>query len=568
MAIGIKHIFVCILMFSLAAQAAPSCRYLFNEDRVESVSRLPVGINIQQQTSAARASSLVFVTAEKLPGGQWVKRTQEFFVDELSGAIDANFKSGRELFEKIAMAKAGRAHLAFVDVGNLGAINNTFQQGGRAGDRYLRSVAEKILKLGRGKITLARLGGDEFGLIIDTVDSVEVQKLLVQIQASLREDLKADAKQIFTEEKRQRAEKFREAAAQLKQANPDGRLTDQDIQLLRQDIDELAKIQQPDISIGSTQIGHLDDLNMLLERAEAQSKKMKISTALKFARSAEKYGSDEVPSQRPSPMFRAPIELPLVTASWGGPARNVETSPLINSLREIRYERKDEIFRNSNVTIARYEDELGNSQYRVEKYIEANQFSPKRLVTFELPTRGATELLDGVHPESQKIIMSTIQQSPDSVVLMVKLKSLRYLNYFEVGSHAGDEMLKETAAELKRHLKPGDLLFKLNGADFIWISNSRNQKQMEDLQSVMNQELTDSRVLHETIDAENKVLTKKLAEERTKGNQKAVAKLKEKLEALQAFNPNLQVRSALKPETQQAGSYKKILELLEQKFRQ
>ncbi|MEQ1723434.1 MAG: diguanylate cyclase, partial [Pseudobdellovibrio sp.] len=355
---------------------------------IATVPNLPTSIRISEFEKADGTKSIFYSFPELLPNGTWVKSSRELPIDSISGGINANFPAGRELFEKIAHEKSGKAYLAFIDVGSLGAVNKTFKAGDAAGDRYLKAVADKIMKNGEGKITLARLGGDEFGLIIDETDPKKVKALLEKIQTDIRLDLAGDAKQVFRDEKIVRAEEYKEAIARILKEK--GSVTEADKAAVRARIDELARIQQPDISIGSTQIGRSDNLPSMLERAEAQAKKMKTQTALEFGRSAEKYGSTAVPRATPSPMYRAPVEAPATSSTWSGAAPSTPTPPAFDAIRDMLAQRKEEIQRIGSTSVARYEDEAGRSSYRAERFVTDPVSGQRRTVSTEIPTRGNT----------------------------------------------------------------------------------------------------------------------------------------------------------------------------------
>lgn len=531
---------------------------------VSTIPNPPSAIKISATQQIDGTKKLFYSFSEQLPNGTWVKNSKELPIDPISGGINANFPAGRELFEKILQEKSTKAYLAFVDVGSLGAVNKTFKAGEEAGDRYLKAVAEKIMKNGEGKITLARLGGDEFGLIIDEADPKKVKALLEKIQAEIRLDLGGDAKQVFRDEKIVRADLYREEAARLLKEK--GSLSEADKAALRIKVDELAKIQQPDISIGSAQIGARDNLSGLLSRAEAQAKAMKTKTALQFGRSAEKYGSSEAPRLRPNPMYRAPVEDPAKSSSWTDVATRPQPPPL-TQLRDIASQRKEELKRFGNVSLARYEDEAGRSSYRVERFITDPVSGIRNVVATEIPTRGNTGMLDGVHPESQKLIMEQVQVTDDAMLVMPKLSSLKYLNYFESGTKAGDDMLEAVSEVLKSNMRTTDLTFKLNGADFLWSLNKTSAAELLKIEQKLNTQLMNNPKVKQILANEIAAITNKINSAAARGETIEVAKLNEKLEAVKKFKPDLNLRSISRQEAQSVGNFNKILKIFEEKFK-
>lgn len=508
----------------------------------KAIQNLPPNLKVESISRADGTAILQYSFAEKLPDGTWVRSQSELPLDPLTGSINANFTSGRDFFSKMVEAKAGQAHLAFIDVGSLGAVNTKFQAGSAAGDRYLKAVADEILKNGDGKVTLARLGGDEFGLLIDSAKPQEVKQILENIQNGIRKNLSGDAHQVFRDEKIVRAENYKVQSQKLAAENPDGKLTAANKEALQKDIDELALIQQPDISVGSAQVGQRESLDTVLSKAEDQAKKMKIKTTLKFGRSAEKYGSNEIPRPRPDSMYQATIELPASSKTWKSPSKT-SLAPGLDSIRAMKVIRQDEISRVEQVTLARYEDELGRSSYRVEKFIADTATGEKMKISTEIPTRGTTGLLDGMHPESKNIVMQQLKNNPESVLIMPKLTSLRYLNYFENGTKAGDDMLEAVSKALKNSLRSDDLSFKLNGADFLLSVKTASPESMQKIIQKVNADVLTSPAVKAIIDKERSVLLEKARFAKQKGDVAMTKKFQQKLKELENYKPDLKFES-------------------------
>lgn len=544
-----------------------SCAECRSESVIEhaAMPNLPKSMRILEGEKIDGSKSLYYKHSEKLKDGSWVATVREFQVDDITGTINANYPAGRELFEKIALEKAGKAHFAFFDVGSLGFVNKQFKAGSEAGDRYLKGVADKIREVGGSKVTLARTGGDEFGLIIDETDPAKAKALVKQIQESIRLDLKGDAKKIFFEEKVVRAQEFREALAKLQAEYPEGVSAEQKAQLLAR-IEELAKVQQPDVSIGVTQIGLEDRFVDLAARTEEQAKKMKIATALQFARSAAKYGSKETPNARPKPMYLAEVADPTSSPSWYMASKTTEAASAIDSLRVMSTSPKEEILRFSDMSVVRFEDELGRSIYKTERFFTDPATGKRVAVISEIPTRGATELLDGTHSEGQRLITGFIDSQPNSFFVMPKLRSLKFLNYFESGTQAGDTILEAVADLIKKNTRPYDLNFKLNGADFLMGVKNKSPQDMKVFYEKVNEQLKTHPKVVEALAKESSALAAKLEKAKALNDVEMVAEVQQRIQDLQNFNLDLQFQLVQKTELSAQPTLKEIQQKFDDKF--
>lgn len=529
---------------------------------------LPESIQLKNVEQADGSKKIIYEFAETLPNGKVVKTSSELPIDEVTGAINANFSTGRSFFDLIAEKKSGAAYFSFIDVGMLGAVNNKFKAGTAAGDRYLKAVADEIRRSGEGKITLARLGGDEFGVIIDSKDSAEVKRILEKIQNNLRTKLDQDAHLVFREEKLARAEDYRKAAQELKEASADGKLTDIQKQNLRKEMDELAQIQHPDISVGSAQIGVKDQIEDLQKLAEEQAKQMKIQTALNFGRSAEKYGSKETPRAKPNPRFTATIEEAISSSSWTAQKSNQKLSATrFEKLPSNQYTPVEEIKRFGSKTLIRAEDEAGRSHYIVENYIKDGNELKK--VSKEIPINNSTGLLDGRHPVSQNLILDHIASSPETVLIMPKLEKLKYLNYFENGTVVGDQVLKAVADVIKKDMRASDLTFKLGGADFIWSLNKGAAENLEKISQKINADLANNPVIKEVLESEKSALKQQLAEVSKlsgKESSEKISELQKRLKQLETFKIDLNFQSASHKEIEKL-KFNEIIDLFDAKFK-
>ncbi len=548
-----------------------SCVHECRAEKIIEISatpNLPKSMRIIEGEKIDGTKSLYYKHVENLKDGTSVATVREFQIDDVTGGINANYPAGRELFNKIATEKAGKAYFAFFDVGSLGFVNKEFKAGEAAGDRYLKGVADKIREIGKEKVTLARTGGDEFGLIIDETDPKKAKELVVKIQEAIRKDSKGDAKRIFFEEKVARAQEYKEALARLEAQYPEGVPAQQKAEILEK-IKELAKVQQPDVSIGLAQIGYEDDMLDLAVKAEEQAKQMKISTALEFGRSAKKYGSKETPNERPKPMYVAPVADAIPSTSWKPTQISVRSAATdvanIDLLPVMQVEPKEEILRFSNMSVVRFEDQLGRSVYKTERFITDS--SGKRVpVISEIPTRGATGLLDGTHSEGQKLITSFIESQPKSFFVMPKLRSLKYLNYFESGTKAGDSILEAVGDVIKKNTRPYDLNFKLGGADFLMGVKNRSVQDMTAFYKRVSEQVSAHPKVKEALAHESAALAKKLEKAKAAQDIELIAEVQQRIQDLQHFNLDLQFQVVQKSELSAQPSLKEIQAKFDDKF--
>lgn len=524
---------------------------------------LPESLRIVEVEKVDGTKALYYKSAVQTKDGTWKSSMHEFQLDEVTGALNANYPAGRELFEKIAQEKAGKAYLAFFDVGSLGFVNKSFKAGEQAGDRYLKGVADKIKEIGAGKVTLARTGGDEFGFIIDEPDPVKAKALVVKIQKAIRKDFDGDAKLVFREEKVSRVKEAREALKKLEAENPQGVTAEQKRQALRR-IEEISRIQQPDVSIGITQIGTQDNLNQMFVRAEKQAQKMKISTALKNSRSAKKYKSIQTPSAKPDPRYLAPVEDIAPSPSWRS-SPSSSRAPSVDSLKPITSEPKEEVLRIADMSLVRFEDELGRSSFKTERFI--TDATGKRVpVISDIPTRGSSGLLDGTHTEGQRLLTGFISASPTSYLVMPKLRSLKYLNYFESGTQAGDEILEAVGEIIKKNTRPSDLNFKLGGADFLMGVNNRSTQEMQPLFARVKEQLKTHPKVLAVLEREKAALTAKLERAKSLSLIAEAQEAQKQLQDLKNFNFDLQFETLPRTEIPVGSTLKDIQKKFDDQF--
>lgn len=551
-------------IFHNSTMSAPAYEEL-REFRPATVAKMPDNMRLSERVNLEGKKQIYFERPEKLSSGEWVRGWQEIQMDSLTGAIDGNYPSGREFANKLIKAKAGEAHVAFIDVGVLGEINKA--AGKKEGNKYIQGVAEKIMKHGQGKVTLIRQGGDEFMLIVDEKDSKKVQQILETIRNDLRADTQGPAKRVFHDEKARRAQAYRE------NPSPEN----------RERIAEFARVQQPDISIGSAQIGVQDQIPELMAKVEEQAKRMKTETALKFGRSANKYGSTATPNERPEPMFKAEIDVPAASSSFNKQASSSQKVPPLEKLRSMKLTPQEEIYKTDDLSIARYKDELGGRTYRLERRHIDSVTGKEEVVSYDLPERGNTGLLDANHPECKKLIQEHFNSHPNNKVLVPKLANLQEINYLPSGTQAGDKMLEVLAEEVKVETRKSDLSFKFGGKDFIVSMQDVTPEEVKKAEERIARRLANSpevkryldkereRLVQAKVEASSEYFKLKDADAKSKA-QLRVQQYDQQIDKLRDFKPQVTFQTVTNQdfpgvETSQRG-FNEIVEVFEKKFKE
>lgn len=127
-------------------------------------------------------SSAVDVTEERI---ERMELESLLSTDELTGVY--NRRAGYEVLKRelaIALLKRAPVVVAFVDVDNLKAINDTF--GHLEGDACLKAVAQVLRESIRGSDTVFRFGGDEFVLVLPQCTEEKARSILEKAQERLR----------------------------------------------------------------------------------------------------------------------------------------------------------------------------------------------------------------------------------------------------------------------------------------------------------------------------------------------------------------------------------------------
>lgn len=546
------------------------------------IANLPLGFQIVNVESRDGSKSLYYRFETKIQNQnskkhEWLTVSREFQMDDhdLLGpipkdlqVIDARFSGGRDLVIEIMKRKSSRAHLLFIDMAYLRAVSLEFQSGPTGGDKYLRAVKESLLRNFNGKLNLARFGGDEFVGILDEVDANAVQELLVKVQKDIRLYSTSEAKKVFRTEIDLRSKQY-QLAKQKFDENKSMVSAEklQDLQKMQEayvKLQAIARMANPDVSIGVAQFGVGDIFENVLALAEDQARAMKIQTVLMNARPATKYGSSETPAEKPRPGFFAAILHPVPSQNWNQRFHE-DVRSKEEAIREVVTQKVREIRKLGNIVLSLFRDELGRESTRVEDLVDPSN------ETFEIPTRGSSGIWDGLHRQSQKIIFDHFFRSGQggpSVLVLAKLPSLRDLNYFLIGSKAGDLMLEELGRIIKRNMRSSDLTFKLNGSDFLWSLEGVTDADLQRLETRVAEELKRSPVFQSLIAAERAMLIQQLRLVSLDPNRASEKnKIQEKLLALDHFTLGFSVRWIRPNEVSQTLNFTELLSLLENKFK-
>lgn len=525
------------------------------------ITQSPPGINLIESAGTEGQTKYFYEILETLPNGKQVKSTRQFEFDSLTGALNATNPSGRLLLEEMVNGLSGKAHFAFIDVGSLGFVNNNFKGGRNAGDTYLKDVTDKIMQWGKGKVTLARTGGDEFILIVHETDSNKVKTLLENIRNEIRKDYKGPAKQLFSLEKKERV-------SNLKKAKKSG---DKDkIAQAQNEFEEIKNFQQPDISVGSSQIGSQDTLESLMKSTETtQAIKMKGETAVNNGRDGSKYQDFNPPRDLPNPLFRAEIEIPLQSNSWSIPSRRHQ-STIPSNTPSMTLTQQEVLIDLGEKKVVRYKDELEREIVFIENKVpDKNGSSSFQIDRQELPLKGNTGLPDGMHPSIQPIMEQIFLSKEHSVILMPKMRVLKYINYFEDGTKSGDEMLKAASEAIRHATRTDDLVFKLNGGDFVLIIDDHTKFPINELQKRINDSFKNNEFVKDILEKEQIIINQKMLQAIKNNNNEELDKLLKRnknLESLMNEKLEIQFESLKRSEVQKGETIQNLIDRVDNMF--
>jgi diguanylate cyclase (GGDEF)-like protein len=336
-------------------------------------------------------------------------------------------------------------------------------------------------------------------------------------------------------EKIRRRAEFKKAVAQGDQKK---------IEEARRAIDELARIQQADITMGATHIGAGDNIESVLDRTEPQNKKMKAVAAALHGRDPAKYQSNLMPNEIPKPTKMAEIEKPealpfgvRMRTAWqkllGRHGEVNVASEDLGRLRPMQYLNPKTVKRDGGVQLTRYTTELGEEIHIGRIYKSNPSTGAREFAEHEIPLRDG--MLDGSTSFSRDILNRTFTANPNNELMMVKLKSLKYGNYFRGGMQTGDAMLASVARAIKRVVREQDLGLKLRGNEFVINYKGMNKADVAKAQDRIRRIVNTDPVIQKILADENALLNSRILEAQSKGQVAELAQLQQQKKELYHF---------------------------------
>jgi GGDEF domain-containing protein len=483
---------------------------------------LPKSMQVAEYKAADGSKYLALERTILLMNGKTVKSIRELPVDPITGAFDANYKTGKEFLDKILKDSDGRSTVMLVDVNNLGDINKNFSGRMLTGDQHLKNEADAISKPSGMKAVLFKYGGDEFINVTSETDPVKVKILMDQIIA---ESHGPHVREIFDKEKEIRMNQFLES---------------EDLKALQDRIPYLRE----GISIGASRAGRGEPLEQVVARAEDLAKKMKIEAKEQANISAVKYGGKPSrPNRIPNTRFISKAELPAEGHdALVFPSEIVPLEAVIVSLKEKRVK---ELFRSGTMTLAQFVDEAGENIIRVEKYIDLGKGQKVKSVR-EVFLNQRTGLIDVSHPSGQALAveMAKVAKPIDHLhAIGIDIKNFGPVNYFKELSSAGDKYLVATTKVLETtsaKLGGSALNFKMNGAKFIMTGNIK-PSEVENFVRELNNALVNDPGVQKIFSDQKNILQKEFRE--AGQDYQRQSEILQKIKDLEKISPSFDIRS-------------------------
>ncbi|AZZ36138.1 hypothetical protein CIK05_04795 [Bdellovibrio sp. qaytius] len=422
-------------------------------------------------------------------------KTTELAMD-YSNVIDANLQSGREFLNSIlsnGSFQKPNGVFIFIDVNNLGWVNKNFQDKMQAGDLYIHKTIDAIQAVIGEKGLVFRLGGDEFGIVLETKNPEEVQKIM----QSLQKEIHAQAHSVFLAETKRRVAEFR----MVHQKYKNGEITVANYQVALEDFRTYTQYSQEGVSMGSAYINGATPA-VVQNHAEKMAVDMKIKIKTAFNLDTAKYTGGvnlSDPENKIKVAFRPEIPVIMSQADFDStyPRAFIPDTPRIkdrpfwfSTTQSVQSTREREVFRFGHIGIGKYKNELKAEEYRVEHYNISNR---KITETHPIEVNTVTGLMDARSQGAKYVINHFLDQvdkpDVDYGTIWVSLLNLGKLNYFHRKTETGDIALGLAAKAIQEELVGNHVPFKYNGSDFFILTTGMTKKEIADYKKVLEEKL-------------------------------------------------------------------------------
>jgi GGDEF domain-containing protein len=521
--------------------------------------KFPESMRLQKFKNEAGDEFIMYEKVVKDTKGNNVIQSRELAIDPLTGAFDANYPSGKLLLDDLIKENQGKATFAFIDVNNLGYVNNNFLKGRNAGDAYLETIAKSVTDATEGKAQLFKLGGDEYGVVIHESDPKKAQEILQKI---IDQCYSKEVHAGFKENTIARAEEVRAA----RKVGADGKKIPLEEKQISE-IKEYAPYSREGISIGSALVENGVTTEAILKAAEEQAVKQKIVTKEALNISAKKYGGAEaIPGAKPDLKYKPTADSPaVIPASSKPPKTSLQKAKI--SLTKTYGEEKllGEKFRFGEVAAIEQKMPDGSSILKYNRYFTAKN-GERHFVSRELVVNAKVGFIDGTH-ESGKYVLEQLTEGKNAVlhergVIWINALNLGKINYFKDGTATGDRLLAATAAVIKKELESSGIPIKMAGSEFVIVKDGESKEKLTQLMTKINNALVNNteikKIYSEQIDYVSSQIKRMKELPKSSENDKKLGELEE----------SFKVVSKLKPEYSIEGVVPTVLDNLESIMKQ
>lgn len=485
---------------SVAHAAAPMCAEMFGQPfqpASQSEARfsfLPEHVRLTRKSKNEYFADYIYTVQ-----GHPRLKSSELAMDFMN-VIDANLNSGRELLNAILNnRKADRPTgiFIFIDINNLGWVNNNFTGKTQTGDLYLFKTVDAIQKVIGQDGLVFRLGGDEFGIIVESREPEAVQKIMKELQREIH----ARTHPVFLQETRRRVNEFKE----IHQKRKEGLITELEYQSFYMQFKTYTSYSQEGVSMGAS---YLDgsSAEIIQNRAEQMATEMKIKIKKAFNFDTSKYTGGvnlSDPENKIQPGFRPEIS-PIMSLQQyhqifpavHKPVQARDKTAWFSSAPLIKSQRLQEVFRFGGIGIGEYKNELTAEEYRLEYYNIEQRITETHLIEMN----NNTGFMDARSKSARIVInhfLERVGKSGNSGgSIWISLLNLGKLNYFHKKTATGDQALTLAAQAIKKELTEAHIPFKDHGSDFLVLSTGMTKEQITEYKNVLEERLNSNILLN------------------------------------------------------------------------